>query len=299
MDARTERVALILLFLTPALWSVNYWVARAAPGVIGPHALAFGRWLVAASVLLAFCGREVAAKRVALAKEWPQLLALSVFGMWICGAWVYIGARSTTAINIGLIYAASPVLIALLSWVWLKERFAWSQAAGVCLALAGLLHIVLQGQWLRLGALQLNPGDLWIAACALAWAAYALLMKRWPSVFSPMARLALTALAGCVVMLVPTGLEAALWIEPVWSLQAIGLVVFSALLPGAAAFFAYGYAQKHLGAARVASALYLGPLYAAALGVVVLGESLHSFHWVGAALILPGIALASRRVAPA
>ena len=51
--------------------------------------------------------------------------------MWVCGAFVYIGGRSTLAVNIGLIYAASPVLIALASAWWLREAFGFEQAFGV------------------------------------------------------------------------------------------------------------------------------------------------------------------------
>ena len=49
--ARDLRLAYALVFVTPAFWSVNYLVARWAPGVIAPHALALGRWSVAALVL--------------------------------------------------------------------------------------------------------------------------------------------------------------------------------------------------------------------------------------------------------
>ena len=37
-----HRLALWLLWITPALWSVNYIVARSAPGVVSPHVLALG-----------------------------------------------------------------------------------------------------------------------------------------------------------------------------------------------------------------------------------------------------------------
>ena len=49
---RDTRIALLLLWLVPALWAVNYIVARKAPGVIGPYALALGRWSLAALILL-------------------------------------------------------------------------------------------------------------------------------------------------------------------------------------------------------------------------------------------------------
>ena len=65
------RIAHALIFIAPALWSVNYLVARWAPGVIAPHALALFRWIVAAALLGAFCWRELAAKRAHIAGEVP------------------------------------------------------------------------------------------------------------------------------------------------------------------------------------------------------------------------------------
>jgi len=39
------RLAQTLVFVAPAMWGVNYLVARWAPGVIAPHALALGRFV--------------------------------------------------------------------------------------------------------------------------------------------------------------------------------------------------------------------------------------------------------------
>ena len=53
--------------------------------------------------------------------------------------------------------------------------------------------------------------------------------------------------------------------------------------------------ERELGAARTVLLLYLAPLYGALLAWLILGEPPHLYHAVGAALILPSIALASRR----
>ena len=132
---KQTRWALILLWVVPALWTVNYIVARKAPGVIGPHLLALGRWGLAALVLVVLARTELWAQRANIAKVWWQYLILGALGMLICGAWVYQGARSTQAMNIALIYAASPVLISLGSVWLLKESINIRQIAGVCLAL--------------------------------------------------------------------------------------------------------------------------------------------------------------------
>lgn len=293
-DSR-HRTALALIFITPALWTVNYLVARSAPGVIEPHLLALLRWLMA-SVLFAFGARsEWRSHRRQIATDWKHYLVLGALGMWICGAWVYIGARTTGAVNIALIYSISPVLIAVASALWLKERFLVLQACGVALALAGVLHVVLKGQWGALAAVQFVPGDGWILAATLSWTAYSLLLKKWPSPLGPSARLAVISFAGVLVLLPFVIWEALHNPLPVLTARGLGLALAAAVLPGYGAYLAYSVMQRELGAARVSVVLYLGPIYAAVMAWLVLGEPLQAHHAWGMALVLPGIYLVQRQ----
>jgi len=294
-EAAQVRLATALIFIAPALWSVNYLVARWATGVIAPHMLALSRWSLAVLLLGAFCWRELAAKRHLIRAEALHFIVLGALGMWVCGAFVYIGARSTLAVNIGLLYAAAPVLIALASALWLHERFGVGQALGVVLALVGVMHILFKGEWAAVMAVGVNPGDLWVAVAVLSWTAYSLLLRAWPSAFGALARLTLIACGG-VLVLVPFAIwEALFWLPSTLSWKSFGLALAAAVVPGAAAYGAHAFMQRVLGAARVATVLYLGPLYSAAVGWAVLGESIEPFHAAGALLILPGIWLATRR----
>ena len=285
----------MLLWAAPAMWTVNYLVARMAPGIVQPHVLALGRWALAGVILIAIARQELAQQwRHIVTHAW-QYLTLGALGMMVCGAWVYLGGRTTSAMNIALIYAASPVLIALGAVLWLGERFSWRQAMGVVLALAGVFHVVVKGQWLRLSQVQWVPGDAWIVAAMVAWAGYALLQKKWTSPLGSTARLAAICTGG-VIALTPFALwEWAQPERPEWSWAATGLVVAAGLIPGVCAYWAYGFAQKVLGASRVAASLYLGPLYGGVTAWVVLGEPMGWHHLGGACLILPGIWAASRK----
>ena len=289
-----QRLAQAAIWLIPALWAANYIVARKAPGVIEPYTLAFLRWSIA-GVLLAFTARtELWRERRAIAADWYHYVVLGFLGMLVCGAWVYLGAKTTVAMNIALIYSASPVLIALGAVVWLGERFTRSQMAGVLVAMAGVMHVIVKGQWLALADVQWVAGDGWIVAAMVSWALYALLQKKWPSPLGPTARLAVIC-AGGVLVLLPFALwEMAAPATPAWSRQASLLVGVSALLPGLGAYWLYGWAQKILGASRVAVTLYLGPLYGAIAAWGVLDESLGWHYLAGAALILPGVFWVSR-----
>jgi drug/metabolite transporter (DMT)-like permease len=291
---RETRLALLLLWLVPALWAVNYIVARKAPGVIGPYMLALGRWGLAALILLVITREELWRERVSILRAWRQYLVLGTLGMLICGAWVYEGARSTGAMNIALIYSASPVLISLGAMWWLGEAFGARQKAGVLLALAGVVHVVVKGQWTALAEVQFSVGDAWIVAATVSWAAYALLQKRWPSPLGATARLAVICLGGTLVLLPPALWEASRPEADVLGAYALLLVVVASLIPGIGAYWIYSWAQKILGASRVAVALYLGPLYAAAAAWGLLGEPPGWHHAVGALLILPGVFLVTR-----
>ncbi len=288
------RWAHVLLWVVPALWATNYLIARAATGVIAPNALALGRWSLAALLLLPLTARGLWRKRAALRREALQLLVLGALGMWICGAWLYLGGHHTSATNMALIYAGAPIGIAIASARLLRERMRARQWAGGVLALAGLLVVIAQGDVARLAAVRFGSGDVWVVAATLSWIAYSVLLAHWPSSLGPAERLVAMSVAGVAVLLPFTLAEA--WLVPMpppgW--RAAGLVAAAAVLPGVLSYVAYLVLQRELGAARTALMLYLTPLYAALLAWALLGETLHWHHVVGAALILPSIALASR-----
>ena len=97
---------------------------------------------------------------------------------------------------------------------------------------------------------------------------------------------------GGVLVLIPfTVWEAIWWLPSTLSWSSVGLVLAAALAPGAAAYGAYSFMQRVLGAARVAMVLYLGPLYSALIGWAVLGETLGPTQMAGMLVVLMGVAL--------
>lgn len=283
--------AQVLVWFIPALWAVNYFCARLAPGVVDPHILALGRWAMAGLILGGLARHEIWQARHQIWSDRWQYLALGTLGMLICGAWVYWGAQTTSAMNIALIYAAAPVLIAWGSAIWLGERMRPRQMFGVALALVGVVHVVVKGHWVALTQMHWSMGDVLIMAATLSWAAYALLQKKWVCTLSSTARLACIC-AGGVITLLPFALWESLQPQaPQWTWFATILLLAVALVPGIGAYWIYAWAQKTLGASRTSMTLYLGPLWGALVSWGLLGESLGWHHAVGSLLILPGVAL--------
>lgn len=293
--ARRRRIALFFLFLTPAFWASNYILGRHAVGLVEPHLLAALRWAVAFIVMLPLAGPTLIRLWPLWRREWPDLFLMGAIGVWICGAFVYIGAQTTSALNIGLIYALSPVLLAILSPRLFNERLGRVQTLGVALAIAGTVFILSRGSLHTIISLDFTRGDLWILTAVMGWTVYSVLLRKRPTVLSPFARLAAATAAGLLVIAPFTLVEAAIKGLPEPSVQ-IGLMVLAlALLPGIGAFFCYAYMLRELGPARAGLAICLGPLFGALMGWAFLNEVPDWFHAVGALMILPGIYLANRK----
>ena len=109
------------------------------------------------------------------------------------------------------------------------------------------------------------------------------------------ARLALIAMAGVLVMLPFAIFEAVNNPLPVLTLNGIGLALAVAIFHGYGAYLAYSVMQRELGVARVGVVLYLGPIYAAVIAWLVLGEALHAYHAWAMAMVLPGVYLVNRK----
>ena len=292
-----RRLAWGLLLLSPAMFAVNMLMARYAT-FVPPNALALGRWLGVALLLLPFVWPRLVRHRHALGREWPDLLLLGALGMWICGAWVYIGGRTTPALNIGLIYAASPILVVALGRLLYRERLTAGRLAGIALCLAGVAAVFAKGRIGNLLSVQFTEGDLWIAAASACWGFYSVLLKHRQSALDPLTRLCAIAVAGSLVLLPFAVGEAVLWGGPDfsdWRTWACWIVL--AVIPGVGAYGAFSFCIRELGPSVTSVSMYLGPLYVGVLAWVTLGEAPQWYHLVGTALVLPGLFLATRPAA--
>lgn len=293
-SASRQRRAHLLLWMSPALVSSNYIIARAATDEIAPHLLALVRWSVALILMLGVSWRSLPPIARAMRTEGWNTLALGALGMWVCGAFVYAGAATTSAANIALIYAATPVAIAIAGAYLLAEPVGSRQRVGMAVATLGLLFVILKGDWLHLRAVRLVAGDGWILAAAVSWVAYSVLQQRWPTVLTPAQRLAASTAGGVLVLIPFTLLEVWALAPAPPSMRGLGLAVLAGVVPGFLAYQAYGFMLRELGAARAGLVMYLSPVYAALIAWLALGELPQWFHLVGAMLILPSIYVATR-----
>ena len=172
MPGPDARRAYLLLTLAPLFWSGNFVLGRAMSTQIPPVTMAYWRWQTALLLLLPIAGAALWRQRTLVRAHWQRLLVLGILGVACFNTFVYLGLQTTTATNALLINSAIPIFIILLAVGLFREEVSNRNRLGVALSLAGVVYLVVRGEWRHLTELQLNPGDLWILAAALAWASY-------------------------------------------------------------------------------------------------------------------------------
>jgi drug/metabolite transporter (DMT)-like permease len=288
-----------MLLAAPALFASNMVAARwAHDAALPPVFLAFGRWLIAFLILLPLAAPALLRHRQALWRGLPTLLPLAVLGMGVAVAPQYIGAQSTSATNIALIFSCSPILVALLEAVIWRKPLSPLRAAGLALALGGVLVVLTRGDAWALARLAFGQGDLWVLLAATGWALYTVLQKRLAQPAVPDgARLAAMMLGGAIALAPFAGIEAATGATPPWSDPRLAAVLlFLAVVPSLGAYYVYGRLISRAGPATAGLSMFLVPVYAALLAWPLLGEAPQLFHAYGFVMILLGVKLASSRM---
>jgi len=288
-----------MLLAAPALFASNMVAARwAHHAALPPVFLAFGRWLIAFLILLPLAAPALLRHRQALWRGLPTLLPLAVLGMGVAVAPQYIGAQSTSATNIALIFSCSPILVALLEAIIWRKPLSPLRAAGLALALGGVLVVLTRGDAWALARLAFGQGDLWVLLAATGWALYTVLQKRLAQPAVPDgARLAAMMLGGAIALAPFAGIEAATGATPPWSDPRLAAVLlFLAVVPSLGAYYVYGRLISRAGPATAGLSMFLVPVYAALLAWPLLGEAPQLFHAYGFVMILLGVKLASSRM---
>src|SRR5678816_3859576 len=142
---KTPIGAWALLLVAPAMFAANILVARIAAGWLPPLALTFWRWFFTALLACALAAGALRASWPATKREAPASFLLGAIGMALCGAAAYLAGEHTSAVNIGLIYAGSPVVMVLLAYAFLHEPLGPLRIAGIILCIAGIVAIVARG----------------------------------------------------------------------------------------------------------------------------------------------------------
>lgn len=285
--------AYALLVFTTLCWGGNAIAGRIAVGEISPLALTTFRWIGVAILIVLFARRQVLADWPVMRRHLPFLGALGAIGFTAFNALFYLAAETTVAINIGIIQGAIPVFVLLGAYAAYRTPVSALQIAGVAVTMIGVALVAAHGDLATLANLAFADGDLlMVAACAL-YAGYTVALRRRPAV-SGIAMFSVLAMAAMISSLPLLAIEA--WAGRLVLPTAIGWAVlgYVVLFPSFVAQICFLRAVDLVGPGRAGLFVNLVPIFAAALGVALLGERFELYHALALAFVLGGIWLAER-----
>jgi drug/metabolite transporter (DMT)-like permease len=285
-----QLVGWLVLVLPPLLWAGNFVVGRAVCDDVPPMMLAFARHLVAIAFLLPF---GWAAMRRDVKRYWEcrwQLLPTSLAGMVAFNSLVYLGLHSTTASTAQLLNSTIPVLIVLLSAMFFKQRLSVRQFLGLVLSCAGVLTIILHGEFARLLALQFSHGDLLVFAAMVSFAMFSIFLRSLPADIDRLGLLGAQLVVAVVVLFPPLVWEYVRGARASWNIAALAAMLYVGVAASLLANLLYMFGIARIGPARASMFIHLVPLYGAIMSAALLGESLQIYQAVGMAAIVAGLA---------
>lgn len=284
----------LLLVFIMLIWAGNFVLGRAMHDDIPPMALTFWRWLAATAVMAPFAGRRAWQQRALIRRHWRLVTVLAACGVAIYHALTYTALSLTTATNVALIFAVSPVIIPIAAFVLDRERASRRQAAGIALSLAGVVAIITQADPQVVAGFGFNLGDLLVLLAVCTWAIYAvLIIRRPPAMATTTLVFVLSAIA--TLMVAPLyAWELAVKGGFAISLANVATIGYVSIFASAIAVSVWNHATFAVGATRAGLFTHLTPVFSVILAVLLLDESLHLYHVAGTAFIVMGLYLMVR-----
>jgi drug/metabolite transporter (DMT)-like permease len=292
-DPKPSFLSFLMVAVAPLCWAGNIVLAKGVAMLIPPVALAFWRWTVAFLILLPLTWPYVKRDWQTAVTGWKIIVTLSLFGVTGFNTLLYMAVHTTTAINGALIQTTMPAIIIVISLILYGERVSWIQAAGVALCVVGAGVVVLKGRWQALIDLTLVQGDLLMIVAVILYALYSALLPKRPNMH-PMSFLTVTFGVGCLGLLPFYLWEISAEGPFTLSVGKVGSIGYVALFPSIVAYFCWNRGVAVIGANRTGLFINLIPVFAAALAITFLEESLKSFHLAGMLLILFGFVMFNR-----
>lgn len=287
----SPKTAYLFLTLSSLFWAFNIVLARALHADIPPIALNFWRWSIALAIVLPFTVRHAWLQRAAVRREWAYLSLLGFTGMAAFHCLQYSALNLTTAINVSLILAITPVAIPIMALMFWGDRVTPRQGLGILMSFAGVAAIVTRGDPVSVLSRGLAAGDLVELAAMILWALYSTLVRWRPADLHPNTVL-VCSMTPAVLFILPVYLWEDAFVRSMpLTLQSLATVVAVALLASVLAFVFFNRAVESVGPTRAGLFIHLIPLFATAAAVVFLGERLFFYHAIGAASIAVGLYL--------
>ncbi|MCK0133138.1 DMT family transporter [Arenibacter sp. S6351L] len=295
MSRRT--LAILAALGATTIYGINHTIAKGVmPTYVKPFGFIFLR-LLGASLLfwgISFFGPKEKLER----RDWGRLLVCAFFGMGINMLSFFKGLDLSTPINSAVLITITPILVVILSALFIKEKITLQRGIGVFMGLIGALALILFGAEIRQDATNIPLGNLLFIVNATSYGLYLILVKKLLEKYHPFTLMKWMFGIGFIITLPITYSE---FTEIQWShlpAEALGAIAFVVIGTTFLTYLFNVFALTQLKASTVGVFMYLQPLIGIIFAIIAGKDHLTLVKFLAIVLVLIGVYLVSKKVRP-
>ena len=272
-------------------WAGNTVAGRMSTGEISPMVVVFLRWFIISIFLILFLNKKLILSFKLISGKLVWLCLMGSLGLTGFNALFYIAAQNTTAINLGIIQGIMPAIILVGSVIIFKEAVNFTKVTGLIIAFFGVLVVVSQGDYERVILLSFNYGDLVMLCACFFYSGFTLGLKNKP-VIDPIVLMTYFSLSALIFSIPLLIIEYYLGLIQVPATSTAWLtILYIAFVPSFLAQIFFIRGVELVGASKAGLFINFLPIFAAILGVLLLGERLFVYHLISLFIVLLGVYL--------
>lgn len=271
----------LLILLTTFLMGSSFAVVKFGLPYSSPLLLAALRFTLAGLMMAVFVFILKRPHPTSI-KSWMKVLVIGAFqtaGVMGC---IFLSLRTITASESSILTFTNPLLVVVLSTIFLKTHYKLYQWIGVLFGLVGV-SITMGAQ------IDFKIGILYGILSAVFWAIATLLANKWGIQFDTWVLSAYQMLFGGLLLL----LSSFMFEKPFFILNSHSLLVllWLSIMSSIVQFAVWYYLLQKGEPGKTSAFLFLAPFFGVISGWLLLGESLYLSIIVGGIFIIIGIYL--------
>jgi len=180
----TRILAILAAIGATTIYSLNHTIAKGVmPNYVQPYGFIMLR-VMGASILfwaISFFGPKEKIEK----KDYLKMLLCAILGMGINMLAFFKGLALSTPINSAVIITITPIIVLLLSALFLKEKISRRKILGVFIGFLGALGLIIFGVEVRQDAPNIPLGNFFILLNAIFYGSYLIVAKTLISKYHP------------------------------------------------------------------------------------------------------------------
>ena len=290
----TKLLPLLEALFAVTVWGASFIATKVALQDVSPVTvvwLRFGMGVVILGIAI------ILRKQFALpkGKDWLYFALLGFLGIafhqWLQSTALLTSRAGTTA----WIVATTPVFMALLGWLVLKEKLSWLQAGGIALATLGVLLVVSDGDPSTISFKQFGaPGDILVLVSSVNWAVFSALSRRGLKEHPATRMMFYVMTLGWIFSGIPFFNSHGPYEISQLTFNGWMGIAFLGVFCSGLAYIAWYDALQALPTGQLGAFLYLEPPVAVVIAALILNESITWAALLGGGIILFGVWLVNR-----